>query len=433
MLINIFILFLLFFAITPNLGFFNPGAFTILTGILVIFVSQLIKPLSGAFLGNKESKILVPLSFTGLIFLAAPFYGGLYQDKLSLPLGSFLIGGIAILSLSAFLWRKSFKKFPMLPIAIVVYFFLSWWTIGHSPSPQVDSFVILHEAPLKLLSGENPYSAIYTRVYHNITPDYFSYLPLTFFYTLPFVLFFGDPRYGIIVANLISIWFLWKLFKDKKSAQVLPVFLTIFLFLPRSFYILEHMYLDPIIFAAFLGFFYLLTNKRKTLTLFTLSFFFSFKQHLIILFPLLLGNSGIKDMILSKRMIYFLAPFFLIALFFAVAPGDFLHDLVFFYSPDRANTPIALSLSLPTLIRNYLPYFNPTLVNYSGVLPLIVLFLFLLRNKMFFVEKMVIGLFLFNFFTYQSYFNNYYSVAMFLFFSIMLRYFGSNSGEKKYV
>ena len=151
------------------------------------------------------------------------------------------------------------------------------WTLWGSPKPIVDTFDVFSQVGQKLLTFQNPYTAIFTRTYSQID-NHFHYLPFSFLITSPFSILFHDPRYAIIFFNLLSVLLLKKLFKNKFEGNRLNILLATFLFLPRSFYMLEHMYLDPIIFSFFLLFYFFFQKKKYTLSILFLALFFSFKQ-----------------------------------------------------------------------------------------------------------------------------------------------------------
>ena len=154
------------------------------------------------------------------------------------------------------------NKIDLLFIILLFYIALSFWTLIGSPKPLVDTFDVFREVAGKIISGVNPYSADFSRTYAGID-NHFHYLPFSFVFTTPFMLIFGDPRIAIIFANIVSVLCLRKIFMDRFEKKDLNLLLATFLFLPRSFYILEHMYLDPIIFMFFLLFYFSMLKKKR--------------------------------------------------------------------------------------------------------------------------------------------------------------------------
>lgn len=336
-------------------------------------------------------------------------------------MGNALIFSVAILVIINHFNKNILKKI-ILPFIVFSYIFLSIWTLIQSPQPRVDSFIQQKEAPLKLIQGINPYNSVYTKVYSNVEPNYFGYLPFSFIYHLPFVFAFSDPRFSIIISNLIIAVVIFKLFKLKNRREESYPFIAAFLFLPRSFYILEHMYLDPVIFSFFLLFIYSYIKKRYSLSTLLLSLFFSFKQHLIFLLPLFVKHTS-KKFHTFKHTLIFLLPFFLPLLFLLINPSAFLKNIVFFFNPQHIPAPVLNSLSLTTLFTRYM--IKSPSIYLNVIFFILFLFFFLLiifKRKTFLIPKLAVSLILFNFFMYHSFFNHYYLVALFLLFDILCNY-----------
>ncbi len=181
-------LFLLFLAITPNFGFYSDRSFIILSIVVALSILNLFffKKLS-----KKPSPTTIPIiqgMFIFLLIYAWNVYGGYYQNHLDIMIGKKIYITFLIICLIII---KDYTKQKIISVLLIGSFIiLSLWTIYTSPNPKVDVFIILKEAPQKLLQGINPYNAIFSRVYPNITPNYVGYLPLPFLHVTPFVIFF---------------------------------------------------------------------------------------------------------------------------------------------------------------------------------------------------------------------------------------------------
>lgn len=361
-----------------------------------------------------------------LLFYSGIYYGGLYQEKNSVLIGQIIFFLLVIYSFfNYFIFKKAGKQ-HFLAIVIIVYIFLAVWTMIGSPAPVVDSFFVLKEAPLKFINGENPYLATFTKVYSNGELDYFGYMPFSFIYTLPFVLLFSDPRYGIVFANLASSLILYKILINNGSKQMVNLFILTFLFLPRSFFMLEHVYLDSIIFSFFILYIYLNFKQKSKISFFILSVFFSFKQSMLLLLPLFLNKKLFFKSFSKINVVFFFLPFLLPLYFLFLNQKAFLDDIIFLFNPNTTPAPVNLSLSLSTLIRiinsnNNLLYFS-----IIGIIFNIIIYLFLLRKNYSFIFKIALILFFFNFFTYLSFFNHYYIVVLFLILDMAFSYFNVN-------
>jgi len=200
MAIKLLLLFLIFFAIIPNLGFFTVPSIFVLFFVMCVFGTIILNP-NILQKSDKQIKIKnLPLIFFLLLFFSALYYGGLYQNQ-----DTFLTGYLIFFIILFYVFNCFFtKKKVSLQIVIIGYIVLSLWTLISSPHPIVDTFVVLKEAPLKFISGINPYASSYSQVYPHIIPNYYNYLPFSFIFILPFVVFFSDPRYSIIFVNVMA-------------------------------------------------------------------------------------------------------------------------------------------------------------------------------------------------------------------------------------
>lgn len=413
--INGFLFILFFIAITPTLGFFSFPSFFILT-LLLFFL-----------LFNKDVTTIGSHHATEICFIALfyslLYYGGYYQDRISIFVGSTLFFGIlAVLFINHYMLKDRFGVFRFI---LLSYAFLSIWTVLGSPKPLVDTYDIFTEVTQKLLSGINPYTAVFTRTYPNID-NHFHYLPFSFIYISPFVFLFRDPRIGIICANIASAVLLKKIFDRNLLSSTLHIFIALFLFLPRSFFVLEHMYLDPIIFTFFLLFYYFFQMNKYSSAIVSLALFFSFKQNLFILLPFFILDSKIRTKIM-KYTVMFLAPFLIIVVFYFLNSESFLKYTFLamfgdiFFPSALKSTPTGMALSFQIFMRNMIPSI-PTLSLYllSGVLLLVSYIRIIVNSRDMLITKIVLTLFAMSYFMHLSFFNSYYFIALFYFFNWMV-------------
>jgi len=305
-------------------------------------------------------------------------------------------------------------------ICIIFFLLLSLLTIYGSPNPTVDTFVILKEAPQKLLSGHNPYDSVYSKVYKDIEPNYFSYLPLSIIYFLPFVYFLDDPRYGLIVAMLGTYFLLNRLQKKNSSQKYL--YSSLFLFAPRSFYMLEHAYLDTLIFFLFVWGLYLYGKGKNRLFSFVISTFFLLKQNIIILLPLFF-NKIIRE---RENIFFFLAPFLSIVFFFVWNPQSFIKNIITINQPNSLimqTSPFQMTITVPNIL---FQLFHPSISMmqyifiFCALVALFITMLVLLHKKINVQRKIILILFFGYFFSYHAFFNSYYLVLLFLLFDFTL-------------
>lgn len=363
----------------------------------------------------------MPIFLFLLLCYSLIYYGGIYQHDQSM-----LAGYLIFFSFILYLFFYFFILNKSLDLKVVLFFYsiLSVWTVLNSPHPQVDTIVVLSEAPIKFLQGINPYSSMFTRVYPGITPNYYNYLPLSFVFFLPFVLLFHDPRYGIIFCNILTAIFLYLLFKKREENNTLIIFISTVVLLPRSFYMLEHVYLDTVIFSFFVMFYYFLIKKKYAIASFILAFFLSFKQPALLSLPILLSTRLLRKMLLRlSNLVIFLIPFLLPIYYLVIDNKSFLNNILFNLNTSKITSPIASSLTLPTLIRSFtnIPL---TFISFTGIV-FIIFYGLILRSKINTVTKIAFVFLAFNYFFYHAFFNSYYFVAQFLLFGTMLQYFNS--------
>lgn len=359
-----------------------------------------------------------------LLYFSCFFYGGLYQNNVSKVIGSVLF--FIFNSILLYYYYIKPLQFNLFRFICIFYVVLSVWTIIGSPKPYVDTFDIFKQVSQKVLSGQNPYTAAYTKTYAK-TENHFHYLPMSFLTTTPFSFIFQDPRYSIIFFNLVSAFLLRLLFKNKLLVESLNLYIALFLFLPRSFYMIEHMYLDPIIFTFFLLFYYFTKQKKYILSSIALSLFFSFKQNLIILLPIVVLDKTVF-LHLKKYYKYFFLPFIFILVYMALNPYEFIKNTFlvmfgsYFYPKIVVSTPIDMALSFQVFIKYFFPSIQTIyLYGISGILLLLGLIRVVMMKNQTLIVKMFISTFIVGFFMHLSFYNYYYFVSMFYLVALMFK------------
>lgn len=314
------------------------------------------------------------------------------------------------------IWQK---KEISTPVVLSFFIFLSLLTISGSPHPTVDSFIILKEAPQKLLRGLNPYNSLYTRIYKNTDPNYFNYLPFSILYFLPFVTLLNDPRYGIVAA-MVGTYFLSNKLQKKNILQK-NLYSSLFLFAPGSFYMIEHTYLDTIIFFLFVLFLYFEEKRKNTLFTTVLSFFFLCKQNIAILIPLFFNKIVQK----KENIVVFFIPFLSIPLFFLWNPQGFIRNIITINQPNGVimqEAPFHIGITVPNILYRT---FNIPLVHmqtvfaFCAICALIITVIIMKNKKLSLIRKIVLILFFGYFFSYHAFFNSYYLVLLFLLFDFV--------------
>lgn len=371
--ITIFPLFFLIISTTFQYGYFSlPG----LTAVLISFVFLMLLFFRNKFTANilqKQSETL-PLIFIIIYTLFIFFSGGIYQERttasfalLLIPLALFpLVLTFAVkLPDTVSLLKNRFK------ILLFFALFLRFLIIMASPSPRIDTFVILKEAPQAFLSGRNPYETVYSKIYQNVEPNYYSYWPASFLLEVPFVTFFSDPRILFIIADIGAALLLYHLGKRTKEAQLYSL---IYLFRPNSNFIIEQSWLTPLAFFLVALSLLLSIKKRYSFSGIIWGLLVGLKPDYLLAVPFLWflthGN--------RKAILLFLFTVGVVVLpFLFTRPNEFINQTILLYllPGEKIPIPIHLSLNLNTLFYHIfgrdLPFLLPGAVFaifFTGVL-----------------------------------------------------------------
>jgi hypothetical protein len=141
-----------------------------------------------------------------------------------------------------------------------------------SPDPVVDVWVALRDAPRHLLEGRNPYTASYPDPYdterarsfgvdappHNAAFPF--YPPLPFLVALPFHAAGLDVRLANVAGDLLAGLVLFAAAWHHGRPRVGALVATVYLFLPRVPFLIEHAWYEPML-AALLGWGLLLAER----------------------------------------------------------------------------------------------------------------------------------------------------------------------------
>lgn len=218
----------------------------------------------------------------------------------------FLLFGAIFLLLFINLFITSIKSRILITLAVIVLTlgtaYYASIVVRHQTAPEFgvhDIILQLESATQFLLQGVNPYKATYfgtplekwhfgdgvvnPALYHFVMP------PFYLLFTLPFYLisisFFGffDGRLPLIFTFAGSLWWLYKLIKDKES---LNLALILFAFNPATVDFLIEGRSDIFMHFFLLGFFWFLSQKRFSFSALFLALAFGVKQSAWPILPL---------------------------------------------------------------------------------------------------------------------------------------------------
>lgn len=347
----IFVYMLIVFGYIYSLGFyFIPGLLIIIISLafLLIFQTKIIRK----FESNDRLDFL-PFVLIVFVSLSFAFYGGIYQkENFDLIFASKILLAIAIfisllytVNLSYFLETiYKVRFFSLLAIA----FFIKVSVLITSPTPYVDVFTIQKIAPVALLKGFNPYSIVYPKLYPDEEHDVYSYGPGVILLDLPSVLLTGDPRFTMVFAEFGTALLLFLMLKKLgpsllSTTRVHEIIPLVYLFNPRSLFILEQAWVDPLIIFLITLFFYLLfSHKRKFISFLVLGVAIATKQYAVFLIPFLLKGKILK---LRDLIVVGCAFFMLTGPFLFWNAKDFIRDTVLFNTFIQGSRYDSLSLN----------------------------------------------------------------------------------------
>jgi uncharacterized membrane protein len=141
------------------------------------------------------------------------------------------------------------------PLLLVTFVFLGRWIIRASPAPFIDVYVFQKDGIAALMHGQNPYAIRYPNIYpdsafygEGLSKDGvlqfgYPYLPLSLLLALPGQIWFGDYRYAQLAAMAGAA----ALIAYARPGRIGPAAAALFLFTPRSFFVLEQGWTDPFV------------------------------------------------------------------------------------------------------------------------------------------------------------------------------------------
>lgn len=345
------IYFLVTFGYTFSLGFYYlPGFILLILAFLLLATLYFFPKIFENFKVENPQPIF---AFGAILSIALSLvaYGGLYQSKGGLFYFSLFLLAIALLlSFSYFfpLSQSSLLKHRFL-VFLTIAFFLRLFMILSSPNPTIDVFDILKNGPKALLSGKNPYSVTFTQLYEGITADYFAYPPGILLLVTPVVWLLNDPRYIFLIAELGTAFLIYLLLR--KSGEITEVLPVLFLFGPRSLFVLEQSWIDPVLVFLILLFYFLLVGKTKIKNFAypVLGVFLTIKQTAVFFPLLLLKRLKLTTLNISAALFVTLLT---VLPFLLWNPKEFLNDTFWSYLnfPEARKSLLQNSLSIPAFL-----------------------------------------------------------------------------------
>lgn len=251
-----------------------------------------------------------------------------------------------------------------LPALILIALAVRIFSIISAPNPTIDVFYILRDGPKLLLEARNPYELSYPAPYGVYIPTIiFVYGPLVPVLFLPASALLNDPRYLLVVADLITALLIYKLAQKLHVAKNFShLIILIFLFHPLFPFMTEQSWLEPTVTMLFTAStFFFTTNPKSTFGPLFLGAILAVKSVYILPMLAYLKNIGARP---AQYLIAILVPIVVSAPFLIANPQLFL-DRTQTYVTDpsaisRNLAPTEISLNIAAVILKYTNFVLPT-------------------------------------------------------------------------
>lgn len=184
--------------------------------------------------------------------------------------------GLLLLMIPFFIFGRSIPsptRSIVLWMAIIIAFILKIGMLFASPHPSIDVFTNLTNGVMTLASGFNPY----------LGSDSFDYLPSNLYlHIIPWWLF-NDVRGVYIIAELVTLLCFLSIKTHSIPLEKKGLIALLFLYHPRSLFILEQAWIDPLILMLFSLFLVLRERRMLRTASGVFGYMLSTKQYLIFL------------------------------------------------------------------------------------------------------------------------------------------------------
>jgi hypothetical protein len=282
-------------AIQLNFGTLSNGGILLLTLALVACTFAVIGPKWNAI---REPNVTFALRVAigiqvGLLLIWPPGAATALQDSATLLPFRIAIAAAGIIGLSAVLFpaRAGWR----LTAAIAIYVLAGAWVVALSPNPPNDVWYVHQTAGHALLAGKDPYAIQMPNIYGPGSGYYapslergavldfgFPYPPLSLLLALPGIAV-GDVRYALLLASAMSAAIVARI----RPGPLATGAGLLLLFTPRTFFIVEQSWTEPII-VMLLALTVLLASRALRVTPVGLGLLLALKQHLVLTLPLAL-------------------------------------------------------------------------------------------------------------------------------------------------
>ncbi len=239
--------------------------------------------------------LVIALGFQFAQFLLKAPAGFLKLDEDGMSTFSQLLG-LAAVTAGACVAERSWLRHLFVLVLLWCHLKMGSWVLAHTPDPYIDVHVFQRDSLTALLSGHNPYAIDFPNLYGDGTPFYgpgltragrvlfgYIYPPINLLLALPGHVLAGDHRYSHLVAMTAT----GALLAYLRPGMLGPVCAALYLFTPRSFYVLERGWTEPFVVLLLAATVFCAYHLPRALP-WLFGLFVSSKQYLILVVPLAL-------------------------------------------------------------------------------------------------------------------------------------------------
>ncbi len=190
--------------------------------------------------------------------------------------------------------ERSWLRHAFLALLLWSHLKMGAWVLAHTPDPYIDVHVFQRDSLAALLAGRNPYGIDFPNLYGDGTPFYgqgltaggrvlfgYIYPPINLLLALPGHLLAGDHRYSHLVAMTLT----GALFAYLRPGVLGSACAALYLFTPRSFYVLERGWTEPFVVLLLAATVFCACHLPRALP-YVFGLFISAKQYLVLMVPL---------------------------------------------------------------------------------------------------------------------------------------------------
>ncbi|MEW5739886.1 MAG: hypothetical protein AB1938_13220 [Myxococcota bacterium] len=243
-------------------GGFTPDAVEWLAGAcLLVLAGWLLPPWER--LAKREQLVLAVIAALALAYqfsILSSSPPAIYlQARVPDPWKTFQagIGVAAVLSGIALSSDRLIQRLALVGL-VITYLVVGKWLIFTSPQPAIDVWYIHRDSVNALVQGINPYTLTFPNIYGDgrfFGPGMvengrlmfgYTYPPLSLLLSVPAQLIGGDYRYALLACNALTAVFL----ATARPSRLATLAAALFLFTPRSFFVLEQGWTEPVLLAA---------------------------------------------------------------------------------------------------------------------------------------------------------------------------------------